>query len=247
METAVGVQQIRVAGAPPTSHFARVMVAADFQMKRLAMGFEKSGSGVDSYLDLLREDAARFRHVSAPRWWLALDPLPVRCSPDGLAWQLTDQGVRVMTEDGYLTAVGRIGETDSENPHAVRWAESMTAAYRELSQEFPVFAQLRNCMNMAIVASLIQQQRLVERTGCDLSLLVDQRHIRGPSYNVPRTVDSAASFVSTRRGWVVSISGGVEIDAWRVLRRPLEEPALATQWDQAAAARGETAWWWEGG
>jgi len=37
MEEAVGLQTVSVTGVPATSHFARVIVAADFRMKRLAM------------------------------------------------------------------------------------------------------------------------------------------------------------------------------------------------------------------
>ena len=40
MEEALGPQTISITGVPPTSHFARVIVAADFRMKRLAMDFE---------------------------------------------------------------------------------------------------------------------------------------------------------------------------------------------------------------
>ena len=40
IEQALGPQTISVTGVPDTSHFARVLVAADYRMKRLAMGFE---------------------------------------------------------------------------------------------------------------------------------------------------------------------------------------------------------------
>ena len=42
MEELLGPQSVTVTGVPPDSHFARVMVAADFVMKRIAMGLEKS-------------------------------------------------------------------------------------------------------------------------------------------------------------------------------------------------------------
>ena len=40
MEQLLGPQRITVTGVPETSHLARVLVAADFRMKRLAMDFE---------------------------------------------------------------------------------------------------------------------------------------------------------------------------------------------------------------
>ena len=51
MEEAVGPQTITVTGVPDTSHFARVIVAADFRMKRLAMNFEPAPvDGMPSFL-----------------------------------------------------------------------------------------------------------------------------------------------------------------------------------------------------
>ena len=42
IEQALGLQQITFTGVPATSHFARVLVAADYRMKRMAMNFEPS-------------------------------------------------------------------------------------------------------------------------------------------------------------------------------------------------------------
>ncbi|HWB01240.1 MAG TPA: DUF1598 domain-containing protein, partial [Pirellulales bacterium] len=42
IERALGPQQIRIGGVPASSHFARVLVAADYRMKQIGMGHEKS-------------------------------------------------------------------------------------------------------------------------------------------------------------------------------------------------------------
>src|SRR5207237_270215 len=41
LEEAMGMQEIIITGVPTGSYFARTMVAADYCMKRLAMGFDK--------------------------------------------------------------------------------------------------------------------------------------------------------------------------------------------------------------
>lgn len=43
METAVGPQTVTVGGVPADSRFAHVLVAADYRMKRIGMGFDPSG------------------------------------------------------------------------------------------------------------------------------------------------------------------------------------------------------------
>ena len=54
MEQALGPQTITVTGVPATSHFARVMVAADYRMKRLSMNMEPAPiAGLPSYLEMM--------------------------------------------------------------------------------------------------------------------------------------------------------------------------------------------------
>ena len=59
LESALGMQRISVEGVPATSHFARVLVAADYRMKRIAMNFDPSPvRGLPSYLQMVRPGAA---------------------------------------------------------------------------------------------------------------------------------------------------------------------------------------------
>ena len=54
IESSLGPQTISVSGVPGSSHFALVMVAADYRMKRLAMNLEPSPvKGMPSYLQML--------------------------------------------------------------------------------------------------------------------------------------------------------------------------------------------------
>ncbi len=244
MEQALGPQDIRVTGVPNDSHFARVMVAADFLMKRLAMGFEKAPVGdLPSYMDMLKAQPRRRSQIDSPRWWLAVDSEPVRASRDGLAWQLSSVSVKTMTEDGYLDASGRLVE-GLENPVAEKWADAMTANYDELSETMPVFAELRNAMNLSIAAALIAGHDLPGRAGCDLPYMGDARRTRGPAYQVPKSVASQATFLRATRGWLVSISGGVDIDQWSPLARTTADDKLAGVRTEAAPSDPER-WWWE--
>jgi len=82
------------------------------------------------------------------------------------------------------------------------------------------------------------------RAGCDLSLLLDEKRIAIAEHPVPRMVDSRASLVRKGRNWIVSISGGVEIDSWSVLNRAESSPELAKT-RSAAAPREDEKWWWD--
>jgi hypothetical protein len=245
LEAALGPQQITITGVPASSHFARVMVAADFLMKRLGMGFERSPvEGLPSYLDMLKARNAPPPKNAMPRWWMAPHYEAVFKDPDGLAWELRGTGVQVLTEDGYLEAGGAATSRGREEPLAKKWAEAMTAKYEALAEQRPVFAELRNCVDLAVVAALLEKHGLVRRAGCDLSLLLDDRQLAIGIYPVPKTVASRASLVRKGNGWILSLSGGVQVDSWSVVERAENnEDVTRTAREAMATRRGQ--WWWD--
>src|SRR5204863_9174353 len=92
MKAALGPQQIRLTGVPTDSHFARVLVASDFHMKRLGMNLDRSPvKALPSFLDMLKRDN-RSAHPT-PRWWMAWDYEPLGGSAGGLAFELRGRGV----------------------------------------------------------------------------------------------------------------------------------------------------------
>src|SRR5690606_6954747 len=120
LEEALGPQKITVTGVPQTSHFARTLVAADFRMKRLAMGFEPSPvADMPSFMDLLT--TSRGNQSATPRWWLAPKYEPLARDADGLAWQLRGQGVQCMTEDDHFNAEGKRQKSSKASATATKW------------------------------------------------------------------------------------------------------------------------------
>ena len=71
MEQELGLQKITLTGVPEDSHFARVMVAADYRMKRYAMDLEPAPvAGLPSFLDMMIKKKGKLSNMM-PRWWLA--------------------------------------------------------------------------------------------------------------------------------------------------------------------------------
>jgi hypothetical protein len=242
MEEAVGDQNITVTGVPATSHFARTLVAADFRMKRLGMGFEPAPvDGLPSYLDMLGR-GPRGTANPMPRWWLAPNYEPLRRDTDGLAWEIRGQGVKCMSEQDLFTASGGREHTGSAEPTAQRWAELMTSKYEELAREDSAFGELRNVMDLAVVAALLAKENLLVRSGLEMPELMSAASL--DEYNAPRKVASQASFVKKGRSWVVSVSGGVQIFPWQVADRTEVAAELATTRPKVDSA-ASNAWWWQ--
>lgn len=245
MREAFGPQTIQLTGVPTDSRFARTMVAADYEMKRVAMGLTPSQvNGLDSYLQMSKNSA----HASNqnPRWWMACDYDALGKSEDGLAWKLSGQGVKTMTEMDAISGDGTASQTGKKDKLAQAWADAMTEKYSELSQRMPIFSDLQNIMDMTIVATLISQEGLAQKANLDLALLTaESDDLPLASFNTPKAVEPQCSFIRGRGGkWVVTASGGVDINGFEVVENQQTDENLASVCSTALAATGEN-WWWD--
>lgn len=241
MEEALGPQIVTVTGVPQTSHFARALVAADFRMKRIAMALEDAPiTGLPSYMQLAKP--GRYGVSNAmPRWWLAPDYEPLRTDADGLSWEIRGQGVRCMTEEDYVNEAGEIERGAGKvNASAQRWAEMMTDKYEELAAADSAFGHLRNIMDLAVVAALLEKERLIERAGIHLTHLTDEEMV--DRYSAPQRVASQASFIRKSGKWIISASGGVQIYPWQIADRKEVTDTLAPV--RAEASHSGDGWWW---
>jgi len=243
IENALGPQQITVTGVPETSHFARVMVAADYRMKRLAMNFESAPiRGLPSFLHMMKATGSGMRNM-LPRWWLAPQYEPLLRDADGLAWELRGAAVKAMTEEDFLTTSGARQHTGRTNPVAQKWADNMTEKYDELAVADPIFGQLRNCMELAIVAALIVKENLTAKAGYSMPTLMGPENLNVVRFPSPKQVDSKASVLRKGRKWLISASGGVKVNSWAIADKVEQSDSLAPVRSKAAAKKG-TSWWW---
>ena len=243
IEESLGLQQISVSGVPATTHFAQVLVAADYRMKRLAMGLDPSPvRGLPNYLSMIQTSGAGMSSL-APRWWLAPQYEPLVRDAAGLAWELRLANVKALTEEEVLTVGGQRRKTGKASPLAQKWADAMTAHYAELAVADPIFGQLRNCMELAILGALVAKENLADKANASLPTLMGSGRLQEGLYPAPKQVASKASVMQKGSNWVISASGGVKIQSWQAA-------ANSQQGDNPAANRAKCApaadknWWW---
>ncbi len=117
IEETLGLQKISVTGIPADSHFARVIVAADYKMKRLAMGFEPAPiKGLPNFLTMMKAGPSGMQNM-LPRWWLEPNYESLLASPDGLAWEFRGASVKAVTEEDFITESARA----SRAARRIRW------------------------------------------------------------------------------------------------------------------------------
>lgn len=243
MREAFGPQMIYLSGIPTDSRFARTLVAADFEMKRVAMGLTPSPvATLPSYLEMSRN--SQQTKNQNPRWWMACNYDSLGKSEDGLAWKLSGQGVQTMTEQDVVNQDGSV-KRGGVDKMAKAWADKMTESYGDLSKEMPVFSELQNMMDLTVVATLIVQERLADKAGLDLSVLAAENDaLQLASYTTPKAVEPHCSFIRGRAGWVVTASGGVDINGFQVVQNQVADPSGSKIREEALAASTGNRWWW---
>jgi hypothetical protein len=119
----------------------------------------------------------------------------------------------------------------------------MTDNYDSLCQVEPIFRELRNVMDLSVVAAIITGEKLTEKVNLDIPAITDQQYISTPTRAVPETLLTQCSFVKIDGGWVITASGGINIDSWGVAANK-EAVASLDQIAQTAADRTAARWWW---
>ena len=245
MEQALGPQTISLTGVPPDSHFAQVLVAADWKMKRLAMGLAASPvDGLTSYLQLLKENPNVTPRDAMPRWWIAYGPRPVERDAQNLGWRLTPPGIQVLTAATRFDASGKKTSQTGSDPLAKEWAGAMTAHYDQLAIAEPVFGQLRGCMDLALVTAVLTAGDLLTHAGLELPTLLDDARLQLAPYNVPKTAPSHATALRRSRAWLVSVSGGVELDVTHAVNNAGVQ-AQVREAHVHASPHDANSWWWD--
>jgi hypothetical protein len=242
LRNTLGVQDVEFTGLPPDSHLALVLLVADYHMKLIGMGLAESVPGVVGYLDtvkLLPDGSAP--PMSVLRWWFAMDYSPVQADASREVFQLPNGGVRVLSENELLAARGQRVHTNQSDELNSRFAIAFTEHYAVLREKYPLYGELQNVFDLALVLAIIEQEKLLERVGWQPSLLLDSETLRLPRLQVPRKVQTVVNHRVLQRSHIIAgISGGVWVDAKRSLK------TTSAQSTQAIRTTPTTAcWWWD--
>jgi hypothetical protein len=220
-----------------------VLVAADYRMKQIGMGHEKSAI-LPSYLQMVTPSGNGMQSMT-PRWWMVPDYKAITKDPDGLAWGLEGSSVKTMTEETLFNADGSKKQTGKASPAAQKWADMMTSKFDELARKDSIFGQLRNCMDLAVLSALIVKQDLSGKAGYQLPLWLDDASLPAVEMIAPRTTDTQVSFAKRGSNWIITASGGVQLGLEQLVARTQQSDKVEPVRQQARPAADAQPWWWD--
>lgn len=207
---AMGAMNVTLTGVPADSRMANVLVAADYRMKRLSLGFDEAAiKNFASYFSMVKRGASSY----GQRFWMEPKYDALYRDADSLVWKVSASSVDVLTEREYFSANGARKATGQNDPAATKFANNMKKRYAELAKAEPIFADAKNCMDVALVAALIHSQNLQAKAGRQFDELLGAET---PEYDVPASVASD-SIVRASAKSIASVTGGVLINPWETI------------------------------
>jgi hypothetical protein len=241
----LGMQDITVSGVPGESHFAELLVEADIRMKRLSIGVDPPPvRGFKSHLSFAGPDENTMQ-----RWWFAPLYDAFTRSADGLAFQFAGQRVQLMSQEELVSDSGQRMNAATTRVSAQKFARQFTDRYAEIAEAEPVFADLQNLFDLAVLAALLRKERIPEQIGWGMTLFLDAERAAVSKRHVPRQVASISNYkAASSRLYTAQVGGGVLIDGHAVLAgnefRGDSGGKLAEQRTAAVKARAAR-WWWD--
>ena len=246
MRESLGPQRIRVDGVSAASHFAQVMVEADYRMKLIGIGLEKPPVKMNSWIELT--SAGGVAANALQRWYFMPDYQCIRTSEDDLAIELVGRGVKLVGADEAVLPDGRRMTADRADRSSKTFTDTFTRKYPEIAARNPVYAQLRTLIDLAVLAAYLQEHDAYGRTQWDAAALRDEQICTVERFQPPAVVEPAINAVWRGSRLLTPIGGGVTLQP----RMALDSPnLLMDEKGTVAAARGDKLavpagrWWWD--
>ncbi len=245
----LGLQEVSIWGVPADSHYAQTLVEADYQMKRIAQGHLKTRiRGFKSHLSLL---TARDSN-NMQRYWFVPKYDAILKSEDGNAFQLTGQRVQLLAEDEVVSASGKRRAAAKTSKSTTRFVQQFTEHLPEIAENLPVFAELQNLIDLAVVAALIREEGLAEKVGWTMSHFLDPERAQVTKGNVPRAVPTLANARKVSGRTVTGlVGGGVVINPVQTLNDAGKQSDGSDRLESFSHAAikqprpEEHPWWWD--
>jgi len=247
VKNSLGLQEITIEGIPADTHFARILVEADYRMKLIGIGLETPPVRLTSFVEKAASSAVSANALF--RWYFVPDYQCLRVTEDGAGLELVGDGVKLVGEDEVVMAGGARAQAATSNAASRAFTTSFTKKYPELAARSPVYAELRNVIDLAVVAAYIQKQDFYTQAGWKMEFLGDEAKFPVRTYPAPKQVESAVNAIIKGSRIMTPIGGGVQIEAEEALQAenllPDEGNQVRKLHEEVKVSLPADMWWWD--
>lgn len=244
----LGLQNVTVLGISPETHFAQVLVEADYRMKLIGIGIEKPPVKMASYVD--KASAAQVSANAMQRWFFVPNYECVRVSDDELAMELVGEGVKLIGENELVRADGTRAGGAKGNKASELFCQGFTEKYPQIASRVAVYAQMRNLIDLSIAAAYIQQQDMYGKSGWKMEFFGDESACPVQICETPKTVETACTAVWKGSTLMTPVGGGVKIETLKALEKGSllkdEKGTVHAAHEQVKLKDlAKSQWWWD--
>ena len=245
---ALGPQTVKVKGISPKTDFARVLVEADYRMKLIGLELERPAvRGITSFVAKANPSN---NSNSLQRWFFQPDYDCVTINDDRTAMELAGEGVKLVGEDETVAANGKRKGTGKASKASRTFTSSFTKTYPKLAEATPIWAELRNVIDMSITAAFIQKMDLYTQADWSLGVLGDENLFPVEKYSAATQVAPIANAYWKNNKFMSPIAGGVSIQAKIALNSDnitVDKEGKLNEVRKSVDLSGLQAgqWWWD--
>ena len=209
---AMGLQTISIKGVSNKTRYAQVMAESDYRMKLYGIGVERPPVRITSFIEMA--SPAMGGAGKLQRWFFQPNYDCVTVNEEGNAMALEGTGAKLVGDDESVSNDGkRARKKGQANGASRKFCASFTKNYEKLAAKATVFGELRNLIDMSIVAAFIQKKDLYNKANWDMTTFSDEDKFAIEIYPAPEKVAPVMNAVVKHGALMTPIGGGVNIQA----------------------------------
>jgi hypothetical protein len=164
--------------------------------------------------------------------------------------KLEGEGVKLVGENEVVAQDGTRRVAAKGNRASDAFVKAFTKVYPKLAQHSPVYAQLRNCIDLAVAAAFIQNQDYYGLVDWKPAVFHNEDAYPVETLNPPQQVESAVNAMWKGNTLLTPIGGGVQMRPTEAVdpTNLLEDEKGAVEEARAAINLSKLApdqWWWD--
>ena len=246
--SALGMQNVTIRGVAPNTHFAQVLVEADYRMKLIGIGLEQTPVKITSFIEKAKPGSGSNNGLQ--RWYFEPDYDCLTVSEDEHAMRLDGNGAKLVGANERVAADGARVKSARVNRASKAFTTSFTKKFNALAEKSPVFAELRNMIDLSIVAAFIQEMDYYGKADWSATIFGDEQKLSVENYATPKQVEPAINAVWKSNYFMTPIGGGVSIQPRLALTvdhmQTDESGEIAKTRQQVSLDELEEGqWWWD--
>ena len=245
---ALGLQDVNIWGISPKTHFALTLLAADYRMKLIGIGLEEKPVPMTNYVE--KSNPQAMAKNALVRWYFQPDYDCVVQTKDGLGIAILGDGVKLVGEDELVASQGKRFATGKANKASRSYTKSFTEQFSKIAAALPVYADLRNLIDMSVVAAWLQKEDIYTKAGWAMDFFGNEESYSVETVQPIEKAETAVNIISHGKSTVsFPVGGGVMIEPATALSA---EHLIADQDGKVEQKKAETAetvksdiWWWD--